>query len=63
LADHGAHTPLYFSREDLLCKVFEAGLEPCELHRWTTTAATLAALVGVAPAFLCAVGVMGVAVA
>jgi hypothetical protein len=62
LSDYGPDASLHLADEDLLCKLLEASLQSCELDRWTPTTATLAALVGVAPPLLGALGVVGVAV-
>jgi hypothetical protein len=58
LADHRADASLHISGEDLLCKVFKAGLEACELDRWTTTAASPAALRRTSAALLLMVGMV-----
>jgi hypothetical protein len=63
LSTHGTDASLYIPCEDLLGKLLEASLEPCKCYRRTPAPATLAALVGVASALLCAVWRMGIAVA
>ena len=61
LPDHSTHASLHLAGEDLLCELLEAGLEPGELDRWTTTASSLATLRAVAPTLLGVVGMVDVA--
>jgi hypothetical protein len=63
LSTHGPDASLHVAGEDLLAELLEPSREACELYRRTPPPTTLAALVGVASALLCAVWRMGIAVA